>query len=218
MLEVHREWRKKFLRLVDRHALVERWARQYIWRSNVQVPFQAPVGSPSRFLPRLPRLMPELRWALTLQAGASLFAPHATWERIHLYANLRSPPAGGRAPCRQRPPADPRPLALSALGAGAGRAPPGARARGLSSRWAPVAPQMRSCGPLSGQSSDFLSDLVVVDGWVPYLTSALRVVSGVAERPCLHGGDGSPRPFPVAAIRRAHHRRRASRRWPSPRR
>lgn len=93
ILEVHREWRKKFLRLVDRRALVKEWAREYSWRRNVQVPFQAPVGSPSRFLPRLPRLMPELRWALTLQAGASLLAPHATWERIHLYANLRSPQA-----------------------------------------------------------------------------------------------------------------------------
>ncbi len=78
---------------MDRCALVEAWTREYSWRSNVHVSFQAPVGSPSRFLPRLPRLLSELRWALTLQAGASLLAPHATWERIHLYANLESPRA-----------------------------------------------------------------------------------------------------------------------------
>ena len=48
----------------------------------------APVGDPRRFLARLPASLTGHRWALTLQAGASLLAPHAAWDRIHVYLDV----------------------------------------------------------------------------------------------------------------------------------
>src|SRR5690348_4119236 len=58
---------------------------------------------------RLPRLMPSgMRWAFTLQAGASLVAPHASWDRVHIYVDV--PSAEG-------------PHALTALAARAGWTP-----------------------------------------------------------------------------------------------
>lgn len=75
----------------DPVRLLEAWTYEYSWRDNDGVSFHAPIGDPERFLHRLPaileRLTPEpgIRWALTLHAGASLEAPHATWDKVHLY-------------------------------------------------------------------------------------------------------------------------------------
>ena len=52
--------------------------------------FSAPIGDTRRFLPKLKRLMNGNRWALTMHAGASLVAPHAAWDKIHLYLDSRS--------------------------------------------------------------------------------------------------------------------------------
>ncbi len=90
VVAVRREWRKKVVRLVHRRALVQEWVRSYSWRSNARVAFEAPVGSPSRFVRRLPKLISGVRWGLTLQAGASLLAPHARWDTVHLYVDIRS--------------------------------------------------------------------------------------------------------------------------------
>lgn len=78
------------VRLADPRALLRRWTNAYDWTRNESLAFHAPIGDPQRFLKRLPRLMPDGLWALTLQAGASLVAPHAAWERIHLYLALET--------------------------------------------------------------------------------------------------------------------------------
>jgi hypothetical protein len=76
--------------LLDPLGLIEDWARQYDWTRNPAVTFAAPVGSPERFLDRLKKAMKEHRWALTLQGGASLLAPHAIWDHVHFYMDTGS--------------------------------------------------------------------------------------------------------------------------------
>lgn len=73
--------------LPDPARLLRRWFAVYSWDRNDRVAFHAPVGDPTRFVRRLPSLLQSTRWALTLQAGASLVAPHATWERVHAYVD-----------------------------------------------------------------------------------------------------------------------------------
>lgn len=74
----------------DKPALLRRWFAAYTWERNERVAFGAPVGDVSRFMRRLPALLKDRRWALTLQAGASLVAPHAAWERVHAYVDVES--------------------------------------------------------------------------------------------------------------------------------
>jgi hypothetical protein len=71
--------------------LIDLWTRQYDWRKNAQLVFAAPIGDPARFLRRLPKMLPKRRWALTMQAGASLLAPHSTWDKVHIYVDVASP-------------------------------------------------------------------------------------------------------------------------------
>lgn len=71
--------------------LIRRWTGLYSWDRNLTVAFHAPVGDPARFLRRLPRLLGERRWALTLHAGAAQVAPHATWDRVHVYIDASNP-------------------------------------------------------------------------------------------------------------------------------
>jgi hypothetical protein len=81
---------------VDPVRLLERWSASYDWTTNARLAVHAPIGSPERFLKRLPAYFKNIKWALTLQAGAAQLAPHAAWERIHVYvdaptdASLRS--------------------------------------------------------------------------------------------------------------------------------
>jgi hypothetical protein len=78
-------------RVPDTWALFDAWTRVYDWQQNESLTVTAPVGDPSRVLRRLPALLTHApRWALTMQAGASLLAPHATWEHIHLYVDVSS--------------------------------------------------------------------------------------------------------------------------------
>lgn len=90
LVQVRRDWREQRIRLTDRRKLIEAWTQAYTWTSNDRHAFHAPVGSPSRFLRRLPRMLSGVDWALTLQAGASVVARHARWDRIHLYIDSRS--------------------------------------------------------------------------------------------------------------------------------
>lgn len=89
LVEVQTSGRRKLIQLADRTAVIEQWTREYDWRKNTAIAFHASVGSPNRFLRRLPEMLHDRRWALTLQAGASLVAPHASWDLIHLYAGVR---------------------------------------------------------------------------------------------------------------------------------
>lgn len=77
--------RRSQIRVPDPEGLLEDWLRFYTWRDNRELRIAAPVGSPARFLDRFAELLDRDQWALTLQAGASLFAPHADFDVIHAY-------------------------------------------------------------------------------------------------------------------------------------
>jgi hypothetical protein len=85
LVRVQAVGRTKQMQITDPVAVIEQWTREYYWKKNTAVAFHASVGSAERFLRRLPEMLKEHRWALTLQAGASLVAPHATWGLIHVY-------------------------------------------------------------------------------------------------------------------------------------
>lgn len=85
VVRVERSGRTARVSLADPARLLRMWFAAYTWERNEMVAFRAPVGDPARFLRRLPALLGDARWALTLQAGASLAAPFATWERVHAY-------------------------------------------------------------------------------------------------------------------------------------
>jgi hypothetical protein len=87
LVEATKHGRELRIRLKDHRALLEAWARDYDWQDNVAVTVQAPMGSPERFLRRLPTFALP-RFALTLHAGASLFLPHAPVEQVHLYVDV----------------------------------------------------------------------------------------------------------------------------------
>jgi hypothetical protein len=76
------------IRLTDAGRLLRLWQAAYSWERNPALAFHAPMGDVSRFVRRLPGLMGDVRWALTMQAGAAQVAPHATWERVHIYAGV----------------------------------------------------------------------------------------------------------------------------------
>jgi len=76
--------------LDDPARLLRLWFAAYTWERNEMVAFHAPLGDPTRFIRRLPKLLKDTRWALTLQAGASLVAPHASWDRVHAYVDAAS--------------------------------------------------------------------------------------------------------------------------------
>lgn len=85
VVETKRMGRASAIHLKDAQALFELWTGAYDWTKNQTVALHAPMGDPSRFLRRMGKLIGEREWALTLQAGASLIAPHASWERVYAY-------------------------------------------------------------------------------------------------------------------------------------
>ncbi len=85
--------RRSSIWIPDPRKLIEDWARAYSWRDNPQLRVAAPVGTPSQFIRRLSKTFREVRWALTLQAGASELAPHAAFETIHAYVDPEVDPA-----------------------------------------------------------------------------------------------------------------------------
>jgi hypothetical protein len=88
VLDVRQRGRARDVRLRDVARLVEHWTVRYNWRRNGALTVQAPIGDPRRFLRRLSAVFGERRWALTLHAGASLIAPHASWDRVHVYVDV----------------------------------------------------------------------------------------------------------------------------------
>jgi hypothetical protein len=91
VVDVRRSGRDSEIRLTDPKALFSLWTGAYEWTRNQSVAVHAPIGDPMRFLKRSKGIFETHRWALTLQAGASLVAPHATWERVHIYLDVRKP-------------------------------------------------------------------------------------------------------------------------------
>jgi hypothetical protein len=102
LVRVGHHGRERAIAVANPVAVITEWARRYDWTRNAAVSFAAPIGVPERFLRRLPEVLGTLttealtrparvkrhrRWALTLQAGASLIAPHAQWETTHLYVD-----------------------------------------------------------------------------------------------------------------------------------
>jgi hypothetical protein len=99
--------RQPVIRLTDPQQVIRRWTRAYDWQRNEARAFAAPVGDPQRFLRRLPAAMGDARWALTLQAGASLVAPHASWGRVHVYVSASDAAELDDIACREGwPPAE----------------------------------------------------------------------------------------------------------------
>jgi hypothetical protein len=87
LVEFERIGRASRVRVPDPLRLLEGWTDAYDWGSNRLIAFDAPIGDPPKFLARLRRVLGGTGWALTLHAGASLVAPHAAWERVHLYVD-----------------------------------------------------------------------------------------------------------------------------------
>jgi hypothetical protein len=90
-VEFRRIGRSAEFRVDDPTQLIRRWAAAYSWERNAVAAFAPLMGEPLRFLRRKHPILNSYRWALTLQAGASLVAPHATWERVHLYVAVPEP-------------------------------------------------------------------------------------------------------------------------------
>jgi MarR family protein/transcriptional regulator with AbiEi antitoxin domain of type IV toxin-antitoxin system len=89
LVEVHASGRERRIQLVEHRGLIAQWAREYDWRDNSSLTVHAPIGSPHRFIERLTTLALP-RYAVTLQAGASLLLPHAPVEQIHVYVDVPS--------------------------------------------------------------------------------------------------------------------------------
>ncbi|MBX6332754.1 MAG: Rrf2 family transcriptional regulator [Gemmatimonadaceae bacterium] len=85
LVETTRGRTGKHVDVLDRDQLIQRWTRFYDWTMNRRLTVAAPVGAPARFLRRLEGALRRQQWALTLQAGASLVAPHAAWDHVHVY-------------------------------------------------------------------------------------------------------------------------------------
>jgi hypothetical protein len=90
-IDQKQQGRSACIRLTDAGLLLHPWFSAYSWERNTAAAFHAPMGDMSRFLRRLPKLLDETRWALTLHAGAAQLAPHATWDRVHVYADVETP-------------------------------------------------------------------------------------------------------------------------------
>lgn len=76
------------IRVIDPGALLGDWTRRYAWVDNPALRVAAPVGAPSKFIARMPELLGNVRWALSMQAGASLIAPHADFDAVHVYVDV----------------------------------------------------------------------------------------------------------------------------------
>lgn len=87
VLNAERPGRESRIQLTDPRRLFALWTGAYNFTGNPSLTVRAPVGDPARFLRRLSAMFAGRRWALTVQAGASLVAPHGAWNRIHAYVH-----------------------------------------------------------------------------------------------------------------------------------
>jgi hypothetical protein len=73
--------------LADPVALLRAWVLEYTWQDNEAAAFTVPFEHDD-LLKRVPAALDDLRWALTLQDGAALLAPHVHYQgQLHLYVN-----------------------------------------------------------------------------------------------------------------------------------
>ena len=75
------------VQIADPIRVLERWSASYDWTTNARLPVHAPFGSAERFVTRLSNHFTGIRWVVTLQAAAATLAPHAAWDRIHVYVD-----------------------------------------------------------------------------------------------------------------------------------
>lgn len=91
LVDTRRHGRSLDVSLPDSSALFEAWTAAYDWTRNASLAVNAPMGDPLRFLRRAFADFGHRRMALTLHAGAALVAPHAAWERAHVYVDVDEP-------------------------------------------------------------------------------------------------------------------------------
>ena len=81
--------RSSAVHVTDPRRLLVAWAERSSVERNTTVRVEAPLGTPTRFLRRLPSLWTHAAsWALTGQAGASLLAVHASFEDVFMHVNV----------------------------------------------------------------------------------------------------------------------------------
>ena len=92
LVVVMRSGRSADVALTRPRELFKSWTAVYNWTRNLSLTVSAPVGDRKAFLKMLPRKIPStsMPWAATLHAAASLVAPHAVWDQIHLYVDCPS--------------------------------------------------------------------------------------------------------------------------------
>jgi hypothetical protein len=71
----------------DKERLLLEWAERSHWARHPRVDLMAPVVAAGRWWEVLNACL-EVRWAVTLHAGAALWAPHVATEDIHLYVDV----------------------------------------------------------------------------------------------------------------------------------
>lgn len=89
---VSRKGRHATVSVDNPRKLFNAWAAVYDWTRNPALRVNAPVAEPKSFVKSLPdRFAPLVKkWALTLQSGAALVAPHAVWDQVHVYLDVSS--------------------------------------------------------------------------------------------------------------------------------
>lgn len=89
LVVLSRQGRRVGVSVSSPRTLFRSWASAYDWNRNLSLTVRAPVADAREFLRTLPRKLASTsqRWAVTLQAGAALVAPHATWNQVHLYVD-----------------------------------------------------------------------------------------------------------------------------------
>lgn len=90
VVEVDQTVSQAAIRLTSIRRMIEAWASAYDWERNPSCTFSAPVGDPMRFLRRSASWLASRRSAVTMQAGASLVAPLAAWDKLHIYVEAES--------------------------------------------------------------------------------------------------------------------------------
>ena len=75
------------LKIQSRQELLDDWVRAYDLKKNELKPFFVMASSVKSIIQRLSamRIPKDIRYALSVQAGASLVAPHAVFKEVHMY-------------------------------------------------------------------------------------------------------------------------------------
>ncbi len=82
-------WEQKRIRLVRPRDLVDDWVHFYSYKNNQSAAYYCHAKDLPEILDQIAMLKipKEMRYALTLHAGAWLAAPHAVAQEVHLYAD-----------------------------------------------------------------------------------------------------------------------------------